>query len=666
MMGKLYSFLLYGFQFQLLLGTVFVLFHFCTAALHMPAIVKIGAMLPLNSTMGSVAKNAVELAVQGINNDSTLLSGTRLVAEIVDGDDIMEVAATAREFLNGVCAVVRSQSCIYSFFQDKLVFDSQVPILSFNVTGITLSRRQNQHFCHTPYFDSMHMAAVAALIDYHGWTKVTVLYREDEYGQNGIAMLENALSFMETILLQKTALPSGIDKDAIADILTHLAKLEFKVFVVHSHHDMGLTILKVAYHIGMISSDYVWIVTDSLAAVLDSKSLDLDSLSSSQGIIAVKRHFPKLPWLRDFLAEGNILQQEGISMSSLNSYASHAYDAVWMVACAIDSYLRQNQSIEFKGLLMSKAGNTSELMHILHSKFNGTIDAKLVWKGGLTSSVFEFLEMAVNEVRVFGYWTNETGILTSLNLDLAGTSCSFKPTSPQPFFQHEVWPEGSNQLFQGRKLHESPKLLKIGIPKKKGFENFVDWSERSGAHGFCIEVYNNALQYIPYKVDTEFYPFGNGNTTPIYDDMVDRLANKEFDALVGDFTLLASRMDKIDFTQPYIESGIGILAPVKNDNSRNEWAFLRPFTPAMWFTTGAFFVFTGVVLWVLEHKKNPDFQGRPKKQIVTILWGKYSKHTWSFCHYHLVVCSTYHHFKLHSQLNITSYSTKAFSHHSGT
>lgn len=75
----------------------------------------------------------------------------------------------------------------------------------------------------------------------------------------------------------------------------------------------------------------------------------------------------------------------------------------------------------------------------------------------------------------------------------------------------------------------------------------------------------------------------------------------------------------VDFTQPYIESGLVVVAPVKQQNS-NAWAFLRPFTPRMWIITGVFFLVVGTVIWILEHRLNDDFRGPPSKQIVTVLW----------------------------------------------
>lgn len=75
----------------------------------------------------------------------------------------------------------------------------------------------------------------------------------------------------------------------------------------------------------------------------------------------------------------------------------------------------------------------------------------------------------------------------------------------------------------------------------------------------------------------------------------------------------------VDFTQPYIESGLVVVASVKKTDS-NAWAFFTPFTPMMWTVTAVFFLLVGAVVWILEHRLNDDFRGPPKQQMVTILW----------------------------------------------
>ena len=93
-----------------------------------------------------------------------------------------------------------------------------------------------------------------------------------------------------------------------------------------------------------------------------------------------------------------------------------------------------------------------------------------------------------------------------------------------------------------------------------------------------------------------------------------------FDAVVGDITITTKRMEIADFTVSFKDSGLVVLVPKERPHSTYPWAFLHPFSLSMWFTTLAFFIFTGLVVWLLEHKKNRDFRGHPRKQVVTFLW----------------------------------------------
>ncbi|KAG9136979.1 hypothetical protein Leryth_013833 [Lithospermum erythrorhizon] len=79
----------------------------------------------------------------------------------------------------------------------------------------------------------------------------------------------------------------------------------------------------------------------------------------------------------------------------------------------------------------------------------------------------------------------------------------------------------------------------------------------------------------------------------------------------------------VDFTQPYIESGLVVVVPVKKLHS-HPFAFLRPFTPKMWCVTALSFLIVGAVVWILEHRHNDDFRGPPRKQVITILWFSFS------------------------------------------
>lgn len=94
---------------------------------------------------------------------------------------------------------------------------------------------------------------------------------------------------------------------------------------------------------------------------------------------------------------------------------------------------------------------------------------------------------------------------------------------------------------------------------------------------------------------------------------------QKYDAAVGDITITTNRTRLVDFTQPFMESGLVVVAPVTEVKS-SPWAFLKPFTWQMWGVTGAFFLFVGSVVWILEHRMNTEFRGSPRQQIITVFW----------------------------------------------
>lgn len=94
---------------------------------------------------------------------------------------------------------------------------------------------------------------------------------------------------------------------------------------------------------------------------------------------------------------------------------------------------------------------------------------------------------------------------------------------------------------------------------------------------------------------------------------------QKFDAAVGDVTIVTNRTRILDFTQPFMESGLVVVVPVKKVKS-SAWAFLTPFSWEMWCVTGAFFLFVGSVVWILEHRTNHEFRGPPRQQLITVFW----------------------------------------------
>lgn len=95
---------------------------------------------------------------------------------------------------------------------------------------------------------------------------------------------------------------------------------------------------------------------------------------------------------------------------------------------------------------------------------------------------------------------------------------------------------------------------------------------------------------------------------------------QEYDAVAGDVTILSKRYEDAIFTQPYTESGLEMIVPVRSRLSNQAWLFLKPFSPAMWWLIAAITIYNGFIIWLIERNDNEDLRGSIITQIGIIFW----------------------------------------------
>eukprot|EP00253_Pinus_taeda_P030572 PITA_30572 len=478
------------------------------------------------------------------------------------------------------------------------------------------------------------MAAVAAVIGSYEWRNVVAVYIDDDYGRNGISALSDALRNVRSKIYHKAAVPPGASKSDIGSVLVQLALMESRIFVVHMNPDAGLNLFSEALYLGMLNSGYVWIATDWLSSALDSSILDYDTMNSLQGVISLRRHIPVSDKEHDFTVRWNNLHKAGSVDARLNAFGYYAYDAVWAIAHSLHTFISEGGIVSFTEYpqVSSASGNKTELaklklfdegpklLKILsQTNFTGlTGPVKFDNRGDLIGSSFEIINIVGTGYRKVGYWANQSGL--SVTPPEIRVSNSHAIHSVGQKLYDVIWP-GENKLVpRGWALPNNGKHLVIGVPRKVGFQEFVKVEDNNVFDGFCIDVFVAAASLLPYALPYTFVAFGNGHKNPNYDELVQQVALKKFDAVVGDITIVTNRSRFVDFTQPYIEAGLAVVAPLREKNSSDAWAFLQPFTVEMWSMTGAFFLVIAAVVWILEHRTNPEFQGQRRKQALTVLW----------------------------------------------
>ncbi|KAL8211552.1 hypothetical protein R6Q57_005989 [Mikania cordata] len=602
-----------------------------------PSVVNVGAIFTFDSTIGRVAKVAIQEAIKDINENSTLLPGTTLRMDMKSSNcsGFLGMVGALQFMETNAVAIVGPQSSVVAHIISHVVNELQVPLLSFAATDPTLSNLQFPYLVRTTQSDLHQMTAVADIVDFYGWREVIAIFIDDDYGRNGVLALDDTLAARRCRISYKIGIQPGLEygRSEIMDILVKIALMEARIIVLHVYPDIGFLVFSVARYLGMMGDGYVWIGTDWLSSFLDSSvPYPSDKMENMQGVLALRQHTPDSLKKRELISKFRRLTGGAFG---LNSYGLYAYDTVWVIAHALEAFFNQGGVVSFSNDSRLTAGGLEDLhLDALKVFDGGKLLLDNIWRSdfvGLTGHIkfnpdrnlvnpaYDIMNIIGTGFRTVGYWSNRSGLSTLTPEDLQVN----RSTRTQELHS-VIWPGEIVTKPRGWVFPNNGKLLKIAVPLRVSYKEFVSQLPGSNmSKGFCIDVFVAAVNLLPYAVPYQFVPFGNGKENPSYTDLVGLIAAGVYDGAVGDIAIVTNRTRIVDFTQPYAASGLVVVAPFKKMNT-GAWAFLRPFSPTLWAVTAAFFLVVGTVVWILEHRINDEFRGTPKSQLITILWFSFS------------------------------------------
>ncbi|KAF2323737.1 hypothetical protein GH714_036771 [Hevea brasiliensis] len=402
---------------------------------------------------------------------------------------------------------------------------------------------------------------------------------------------------------------------------------------------LGARLFIKAKEIGMMSEGYVWIMTDGMTNLLSL--LDPSAIDSMQGALGVRPYVPRTKELEYFRVRWKKKfhrDHPDIVDAELNIYGLWAYDATMALAMAIEEAGTANFSIQRANVPRNSTDletlkffqNGPNLAEALSNTcFRGLTGDFLFINNQLQSSAFEIVNLNGVGPKGIGFWTSDRGLVKKLN---SATNVSSKAK-----LSTIIWPGDSTSVPKGWEIPTNGKRLQIGVPVKVGFREFVNvtrdpFTKVTKVTGYCIDVFDAVMKELPYPVDYDYIPFAlpNGSSAGTYNDLVYQVHLGNFDAAVGDITIIANRSLYVDYTLPYTECNVLMLARVQDEKNKNAMIFLKPLSWELWVTIFCFFLFIGFVVWVLEHRINDDFQGPPFYQAGTSLWFAFS--TMIFAH----------------------------------
>ncbi|KAK6158773.1 hypothetical protein DH2020_006087 [Rehmannia glutinosa] len=173
--------------------------------------------------------------------------------------------------------------------------------------------------------------------------------------------------------------------------------------------------------------------------------------------------------------------------------------------------------------------------------------------------------------RGIGYWTEKNGIVEELNFP--------SPKTSESKLGPIIWPGEASSPPKGWVIPTNGKKLRVGVPVKNGFTEFVrvTWNSdnSSKVEGYCVDIFEVVMASLPFCVPYEYILFEtpDRDMAGTYDDLTYQVFLGNFDAVAGDVTIVANRSEYVDFTLPYTESAVAMVVPIQDDKSKNAWVF---------------------------------------------------------------------------------------------
>ncbi|WJX81233.1 hypothetical protein P8452_64144 [Trifolium repens] len=565
------------------------------------SIISIGAVLDLDSLMGKHQKIAMEIAVQEFNNQ---LSSSKLDLQIKDSHgNSAQVISSVMDFskTNQVQAIIgtitHNEATLASEFSDTI---NNIPIMSLTsfASKPQLSSPRFPHFIQVGDDINLNMQCMASIVGKFKWKKVTIIYElnnNDFSSDPGILFsLSYSLKLVGSEIINHLAFPSlstlSNPKSTIENELNKLKKETNRVFlIIHSSLELANMLFEKAKQIRLMEKGSVWIIPNEVSSLLDSVNSSV--IVNMQGVIGFKTHFMemnealrkfKFKFQRNFALE--YPEEDNISPSF---FAFQAYDATKATFEAANK-----SSSQGKFILEKEFSKNGQLLH---------------------SPTFNIINVIGKSYREMAFWSPKLGFSKNI------VNVSHNDDDFDGVFDTVYWPGDMKSIPKGHNKEE--RNLTIAIPSNGAFTQFVnveyDHSKNvTSINGFSIKVFEAAVRRLPYVLNYNFSPFSGS-----YDEMVDQVYNKTLDAAVGDTSIVAYRYHLVDFSQPYVESGLHMVVTEQPAKSKT-WKFLDAFTKEMWLMMIAMHVFVGFVIWVIEREVNEDLRvfGSMLWFLVTVLF----------------------------------------------
>jgi len=571
----------------------------------LPEVIKLAGLFDTNSA----SQEASFLrAITAVNDDRTILTKSLVSADVgrYPADDSFKASKKLCELIQpGVSAffgpITESSSYHVQAVSDTL----HVPFMQ---TKYEYALERADFSISVQPHPSLLGKAYADFVKKANWKSAIVLYETEE----GLVRLQELLKLPNTFTGFKITLRQLTpDTTDYRPLLKEIKKSEETRIVLDCDYDKIATILAQADELSLLTDYHNYLVT----------SLDVDKIN----LDAYVHHNVNITGFRLIDPESHAVQQylkkfpnsgEG-KENFLFTENAFVHDAVRVYAKALND-LDSLQEMEIQALSCDDGvawedgekvlGYIKEVEHI-----GLTGEIKFDSDGFRRKFPLDLMEKVRNRLKKTAIWTEAGGVNYTLTatemigqavMKLQNKTLKITTTTNDPYVMEKIF-------------------AKDVTPEAKARMSFLEKHE-----GFCIDLIKELAKVVKFKF--EFYlvegggygSFKNGRWT----GMIADLRSQKADMAVIDMSITSIRQTAVDFTMPYMSTGVGILYKKKKPPPPNPFSFLQPLSIEVWIYTTTAYLGVSILLFLLgritpyEWEDNGEGSATNQWTISNALW----------------------------------------------
>ena len=520
----------------------------------------------------------VSFAEERFNNASRDVS-VQIVVQTYDQFSLYGlVEATCSLVEEGVFAVISPEGSSNVANQADILGPLNIPLLSIVATDPQIKRVSRRSLLLLSAGDDYQARAILDLLKFYDWNEVSLVASDTSYGTNAINAFQNLLS-LETS--RKFSIKSStffratsqINQINFTSTLGILKRSLTRVVILICESKYAKPFFEAANQMEMMTSGYVWIVTDAITA--NPRALAFGGFYPSyyEGLIGITPSINTNSNTYKTFKDELLLQERSLTADNLTPHMTLTYDAITLVGKVLNNlqYQKTEQSASCKQQI---SWNSGELVSrkLRSTPMNGITGFFNFTSEGLRAKAAYNIVNFVNP-GVFahiGHWKSHDGLHMPYHKD----------SDDVKFIGGVTYhPRGSPKGLSGEHLRLGVTNNAPFAAEMRGCEGTKCWE---GITPDTIRQLAAVMNFTYEFVEPEDKLFGTYNKeTEVWTGLIGDLLSNRIDMIAMDLSVSFERKTYIDFSVSFMDSGISLAVRGQSDKG-NVFFFLSPFSESVW------------------------------------------------------------------------------------